>query len=211
MLAVRADLDAVGRAHAGGEASGFPIAVNAPELAGALLPVWVAREERAVRCDGEVVGLVHLRLVSEDGNLFRLHVHAQDVVLGVIRDEHGAGAVEDDAVAGALVGKGEEDFRASVRRGFADGLLSGEVDGVDVAVAVAAGAFDAGGELSGLGKRARSPERLDGAEGTTAGKCRRGGERDGEPLQERAGGHHAADASATYVGLAIIAVVVERG
>ena len=77
----------------------------------------------------------------------------------VIGDVHHPLAVEDDAVAGALAGQRDEDLALAVGRDLADGLLAGEVDGVDVALGVAGRPLDAGRERL-LGGQRRGDEEL---------------------------------------------------
>ena len=204
LLAIGTDLNPVGRSHACREPRRLPVAVNPPELAGAVGPVGVTRVDGSVGSDGQIVGLVHLRVVREDGNLLRLQVHAQDVVPDIVRHIHGPRAVEDDAVAGAFAGQRDEDLGAAVRRGFADGLLFAEIHGVDVAAAVARRAFDARGELARLGHRAGCPERFGAGRGLATGRGAKRGQCEGErqTFEKGSRGDHDPEASAGADGLA---------
>src|SRR5262249_7279740 len=145
-LAVGAHLDAVGRAHLLRYPRRLALRVYLPHLPRALPPVGVAGVQRAVRGDGQVVGLVHFRLVGADDDLLRLPVDGHHVVADVVRDVHRAIGAEDDAVAGALAGQRHPDFAFAFRRDPADGLLLGEVDHEDVALGVAGRALDPGRE-----------------------------------------------------------------
>ena len=163
--------------HLRGRQEGLAVPVDAPDLAGAVVPVGVAGVERAIRGDGQVVGLVHLVVVGEDGDFLCLRVDAQDIVADVIGDVHLPLGVEDDAVAGALAGQGHADLAFAVGSDLADGLLLGEVDDIDVAPGIAGRALDAGGKGLVRGERRgdeklflvggdqRSQEQNDGAAG----------------------------------------------
>ena len=115
--------------------------------------------------DGDVVGLVHLRFVGEHVDPARLHVDAEDVVVGVVGDEHAAGAVEACAVAGAAVGQVEEHARVAGGGDLAHRVVAFEADGVQVALSVARGALDACGEPPGRGEVAGDVERVVGGGG----------------------------------------------
>src|SRR5262249_7259648 len=145
-LAIGTDLDAVGRAHVAGGERNLAVSVDLPHLSGTLAPVRIAGVERSVGCDGEVVGLVHAVVVGEDGDFSGLRFDLQDVVADVVGDIHDAPAIEDDAVADTLARQGDPHLGLAVGRDLADGLLTGEVHGVDVALPVAVRPLHAGGQ-----------------------------------------------------------------
>src|SRR5262249_30258688 len=115
-LAIRAEIDAVGGPHAGSREGYFAGSVDAPDLASGLGTVRIAGIEGAVRSDGQVIGLVHLLFVSEDGDLARFRIDTQDVVADIIGDVHEALLVEDDAVADALPRQGDKNLALTIGR-----------------------------------------------------------------------------------------------
>ena len=135
------------------------VAGDLPYLPGAVLPIRIAGEEDAVRGDGQVVGLVHLRLVHEERDLLRLGIDPQDVMVHVVGHEHRSRVVEADAVPYAVAGKRDKHLASPLRRDAADGPLPGEVHGIDETIRIAGGAFDAGSEFAFLGER-RGDEKL---------------------------------------------------
>ena len=64
----------------------------------------------------------------------------------VVGDEGDAAGIEADAVGERALGHFEENLASAVRRDAADGRLSGEAYGIDVAVPVTGRSFDLGGE-----------------------------------------------------------------
>src|SRR5262249_43679827 len=83
-------------------------------------------------------------------------------VLDMVGHVHVSLAVEDDAVAGRFSRQRDEEFRFAVGRNFADGLLFLEIDGVDVAVLVAVGPFNANREAVVGGEKLGDEELLLG-------------------------------------------------
>lgn len=144
-VSVRRDLDAVGGAHAGLEQVRGAVGGDAPELAVIVGPARIAGVEAAVGCEGDVVGLVHARLVREHVDATRARVDAQDVVAGVVGDVHTAVRAEADAVADAAFRQDDEQFRTRasfVAHHATDGAVAAEVDHVQRAVGSGGGAFD---------------------------------------------------------------------
>ena len=124
-----------------------------PDLTRAGFPVRVAGVQRAVLGDGEIVRLVHRRVVNEDGNRTGGRIDTEHVVAGVVGNEHDPLWIEPDAIPSALFGKCDEEFRAAVRRHAPDVPGFTETDAVQDAGAVAGGAFDAAGEFTGRQER----------------------------------------------------------
>ena len=141
---VRAHLDPVGRPHICRDPRQPAVAIHAPHLTGFLFPVRIAGENRSIRSDSYIVGLVHLIAVCKYRDRFRLWVDAQDVVIRMVSDEHDAGPIEADAVGQAAVRELDENFTFPIRRNLAYGGLARKTHGKDIAGTVASGAFNFG-------------------------------------------------------------------
>ncbi|MNV55892.1 hypothetical protein D3C71_1481430 [compost metagenome] len=123
------------------------IAVDAPELAVVGLgPVRIARVQRAIRCQCDVVGLVRAGQVREHADRARCRIDPQDVVARVVGHEHRAVRAEADAVADAAFGQGDEQCGSAVGIDAADGAVLADIDDIQRAVRTGGRAFDAGGE-----------------------------------------------------------------
>ena len=108
------------------------------------LPVRIARIDRAVAGNGDVVRLVHHVGVKPDTRLGATFRNRKNVVLLVVGDEHRAIAIEADGVADAALGERCKGFRRCTTHGqSADGAGLAEIDDEEVAVEIGGGPFDA--------------------------------------------------------------------
>ena len=167
---VGADFDAVGRSLAVGELGDFAVGVDPPQSAVAVFPVGVAGVERVIGTDRDVVGLVHGGFVRENADLLCRRINSENVVTGVVGDEHLSGPVESDAVAGAALREFDPEFRFSIRGDPGDGPFLLNVDDVEIAFLVAGRAFDSACERflfgeGGDGERRILADRLGRGEG----------------------------------------------
>ncbi len=150
---VGADFDAVRRSHVGGDQCHLPLRIDLPDLPGVLGPCGITGVQRIVGSNRQIVGLIHRVFMGEDFDLFRLHVDSQHIVLDVVRHIHPACTVKDDAIAGALAWQGHEHLAAAVWSDPTDGLVFGEIHGIDVTFAVALRSFNSSGKLVWLCQR----------------------------------------------------------
>src|SRR6516162_10021513 len=100
-LTVRADVDPVRSAHVRRDLCYSAVRVDAPELAGAILPVRVAGVERSIRADCEIVRLIHSVVMREDRNSPGAKVDPKHIVVRVVGYVHLALPIESDPVANA--------------------------------------------------------------------------------------------------------------
>ena len=157
MASIRAHLDAVGGAQVLCFEMGLRVLRDSPDLTRSPLPVGIAGVERAVRGDGQVVGLIHPRFVDPNGRRSRTGRYAKDIVAGIIGDEHHPRRREPDAIARAGGRERDEDLRVAVRRDAGNGLGVFQTDAIKGPRSVARWALDASGE-SARGQGGRVPE-----------------------------------------------------
>jgi hypothetical protein len=108
------------------------------------------------------LGLVHTWVVGVDVDLPAFHVHLEDIVVGVIGDQHKALAVEADTVANAALGQFYKDTAFTLGCDFADGVLAGIIDRVEITRLIAGWAFNAGSEAFRFSENAGLEERYAG-------------------------------------------------
>ena len=115
------------------------IRANAPDLPLRFRPIRVASVDNIVRTDSDIIWLIHGWFVSVNADLLCRHVNQEDIMVGIVSDEHGTRAVETDAVPDAAVGQLDKDATFSGRCDLSDRVLAGVVDGVEIALGVASG------------------------------------------------------------------------
>src|SRR5215207_8777693 len=87
-LIIRTHLDAVRRSHSSLQLRNAAVRIDAPELPGRHLPIWIGSPEDASRINGEIVRLTHPTLARKYLHLSCLRINPQNVVTGVICDIH---------------------------------------------------------------------------------------------------------------------------
>src|SRR5205807_8072212 len=97
--AIRADFNAIGRPHAGGDLIHFAIHINTPNLASRFLPIRIARPQGAIGGDREIIRLVLGWNTRKYFDPPAMEIEPQDIVAGVIRYESDALAIKPNAIA----------------------------------------------------------------------------------------------------------------
>ncbi len=161
-LPVGAHFDPVRRAHVLRLARELAFGRDPPKLPRPLLPIRVARIERSIRRDGQIVRLTHSGLMGEDLDRLGLGLDPQDIVPHVIRDKHRALTIETNPIAHALPGQLHEQLPLPRRRHPANCLLLAKIHREDVPVLVAGRPFDSLGEFANLRQGLRHPEKFSG-------------------------------------------------
>ena len=109
---------------------------NSPQLPCRLGPIWVAGVQYIICGDGEIIRLIHPRLVGVNRNVPRLHVHLQHIVIGVVRDKHISRTIEAYAVADTAAREFYEYAGFSSRCDLSDGVLPRIIDGVEISLRI---------------------------------------------------------------------------